>query len=98
MNEPEIFSLIVASNRIEETLNRIELIVRFLGKPLSQQLNKQFLTSDEAAKVLKISKRTLAKIRAEGELAFIKVRKNIIYAASDLEGYLKLRMKNQYII
>ena len=91
MNEPEIFHLIIASNRMKETLNRIESKVDFLSKPLSQQLNKQFLTNEEAAKVLKISKRTLAKIRYEGDIPFIRVRRRIIFAASDLEGYLKER-------
>lgn len=91
MKEPEIFDLIIASNRMKETLDRIESKVDFLGKPLSQQLNKQFLTSEEAARILKISKRTLAKIRHEGDIPFIKVRRNIIYAASDLEEYLKER-------
>jgi excisionase family DNA binding protein len=89
--EPEIFHLIIASNRMRESLARIESKVDFLSKPLSQQLNKQFLTSDEAAKILKISKRTLAKIRSEHQIPYIKVRKRIIFAANDLEGYLKER-------
>jgi hypothetical protein len=88
MKEPEIFDIIVAVNRVKEKLNELSLKVDFLSKPLSEQLNRKYLTSDDTAKILKISPRTLAKIRADGSIPFMKVRRKIVYSAPDLEEYL----------
>jgi hypothetical protein len=92
--EPEIFDIVIAVNRLKDTLSRVEQKVDFLSKPLSEQLNRKYLTAIDAAKILKISPRTLAKIRAEGEVSFVKVRRKIIYAAVDLENYLQTHRKN----
>jgi hypothetical protein len=89
MKEPEIFDIVVAVNRVKERLDRLESKVDFLAKPMSQQLNRKFLDSDAAAGILKISKRTLAKIRTEGAIPFIKVRRRIIYSASDIEKFME---------
>jgi excisionase family DNA binding protein len=88
MKEPEIFDIVIAVNRLKDTLSKVEQKVDFLSKPLSEQLNRKYLTTDDAAKILKISPRTLAKIRADGSIPFIKVRRKIVYSATDLEGYL----------
>ena len=89
----EIFDIVVAVNRVKDKLNELSLKVDFLSKPLSEQLNRKYLTTDEAAKILKISKRTLAKIRADGSVPFIKVRRKIVYSATDLEEYLENHRK-----
>ena len=89
----EIFDIVVAVNRVKDRLERLESKVDFLAKPMSQQLNRKYLNTDEAARILKISTRTLAKIRAEGTIPFIKVRRRIIYSASDLEAYLQTSCK-----
>jgi len=94
MKEPEIFDIIVAVNRVKDRLDRLESKVDFLAKPMSEQLNRKYLDSDAAARILKISKRTLAKIRAENEIPFIKVRRRIIYSASDIEKYLEGNCKS----
>lgn len=89
MKEPEIFDIVVAVNRLKDAFFRLESKVDFLAKPMSQQLNRKYLDSNDAARILKISKRTLAKIRAEGAIPFIKVRRRIIYSASDIEKYME---------
>jgi excisionase family DNA binding protein len=89
MKEPEIFDIVVAVNRLKDAFYRLEAKVDFLAKPMSQQLNRKFLDSNDAARILKISRRTLAKMRSDGSLPFIRVRRKIIYAASDIEEYLK---------
>lgn len=89
MKEPEIFDIVVAVNRVKDRLDRLESKVDFLAKPMSEKLNCKYLDSDATAKILKISKRTLAKIRSEGEIPFIKVRRRIIYAACDIENYME---------
>jgi predicted site-specific integrase-resolvase len=48
------------------------------------------LTSDDVAKILRISKRTLQNYRTEGKLVYYKCsRKNIIYRAEDVIAFLK---------
>jgi len=88
MKEPEIFDIVVAVNRVTDKLIDLERKVDFLAKPMSQQLNKKYLTSNDVAKILKISKRTLAKLRVDAVIPFIKIRRKIIYSAFDLEEYL----------
>ena len=85
MKEPEIFDIVVAVNRVTDKLIDLERKVDFLAKPMSQQLMKKYLTSNDVAKILKISNRTLAKLRVDGAIPFIKVRRKIIYSAIDLE-------------
>ena len=89
MKDPEIFDIVVAVNRVKDALYRLESKVDFLAKPISQQLNRKYLNTDDAARILKISKRTLAKIRTDGAIPFIKVRRRIIYSACDLENFLE---------
>jgi len=89
MKEPEIFDIVVAVNRVKDRLIELERKVDFLSKPMSQQLNRKYLNSDDAARILKVSKRTLAKIRSSGAIPFIKVRRRIIYSACDIEKYLE---------
>ena len=93
MKEPEIFDIVVAVNRVTDKLIDLERKVDFLAKPMSQQLMKKYLTSNDVAKILKISKRTLAKMRADFAIPFIKIRRKIIYSAIDVEEYLETSCK-----
>lgn len=49
------------------------------------------LRSREAAKALGISERTLARLKAGGELPFVRVGAVVLFAVDDLRGWLANR-------
>jgi hypothetical protein len=48
-----------------------------------------YVEEEGACRILHISPRTLAKLRAEGAIPYIKSRKKILYQVSDLQEYIK---------
>ena len=59
----ELFQLIKAFNRLEEKVVALTSKIDFLAKSPYQQLNQKYLEEDAACKILRISPRTLAKMR-----------------------------------
>ena len=53
-------------------------------------LTAEFLTSDEFARILRVSKRTLFRLRARGDLPIpVEIATNIVrWRSSDVRGYL----------
>ncbi len=47
--EVEVFEIIVAVNKMKDVLSRVEKKVDFLARPISEQLNRKYLDSDQAA-------------------------------------------------
>jgi len=82
----EIFALIKAFNRLEEKVAALSVKVDILVK---SPFRKVTLDENGACKLLGVSARTLARLRSEGEIPFIKIRRRTIYRASDLYRYLK---------
>ena len=58
------------------------------------EANESYLTADEAAKILRLSPKTLERMRVEGsDLLFYKAgggkRARVLYKASDIEEFLQ---------
>ena len=92
----EIYEIVRAVNRLNDRIGDLATQVEFLSKSPSQQMTKKWVNSEEACAILHVSDRTLLKIRNEGIMPFIKVRRRILYQASDVQEYVegKLRIKN----
>ena len=69
--------------------------VDYLAKSPSQQLSAKYLNNEDASRILHISRRTLAKMRNDGAIPYIKVRRRILYEASDLQSYIQSNSKRR---
>ena len=82
----EIFALIKAFNRLEERVVAPNAKVDILVK---SPFKKIVLDEKAASKLLGISERTLATLRAEGKILFVKIHRRILFRTADLYRYLK---------
>ena len=82
----EIFALIKAFNRLEDRVVALTAKVDILVK---SPFRKITLDEKAASKLLGISERTLAALRAEGKIPFIKIHRRTLYRTADLYRYLK---------
>ena len=93
----EIFELIKAFNRLKEKI--IELIGKidlFLKSPapdiqkdaINRVSTDDYVEEEGACRILHLSPRYLAKLRAEGSISYIKKGKRIQYLVGDLNEYL----------
>ena len=89
----EIYDIITAINRLKDKTKELSDKIDFLAKSPSQQLTNKYLDIDAACKILHLSYRTLAKMRIDGTIPFIKIRRRILYEASDLHEYLEKNCK-----
>jgi hypothetical protein len=99
----EIFELIKAFNRLKERI--VELIAKIdllLKSPAAVQPDKDamnrvstdgYVEEEGACRILHICPRTLAKLRVEGTIPYIKSRKKILYQVSDLHKFMEKNMK-----
>jgi len=102
----EIFELIKAFNRLKEKIveliYKIDLLLKSLGSceqsaPAKQYLPNDYVDEEGACSILHICPRSLAYLRAEGSIPYIKKGRRIQYLVGDLHAYLdriKLRIKN----
>lgn len=81
--------IIVAINRLKDKIMELSTKVDSLAKSPSQQLSAKYLNNEAASTILHVSLRTLSKMRADGTIPFIKIRRRILYEASDLHVYLE---------
>ena len=89
----EIFEIIRAINRLKEKIDENSAKIDTLIKTPPQQSDSKYAEADEACKILKISPRTLAKLRAEIKIPYIKNGHKIRYLVSDLHEYLERNIK-----
>jgi excisionase family DNA binding protein len=82
----EIFALIKAFNRLEERVIALTTKVDILVK---SPFRKIVLDEPAACKLLGVSPRTLARLRSEGKIPFIKIHRRTLYRTADLYRYLK---------
>ena len=82
----EIFALIKAFNRMEKMVAALTAKVHF---PVKSPFRKITLDEKAASKLMGISERTLATLRAEGKIPFVKIHHRTLYLAADLYRYLK---------
>jgi len=89
----EIFELIKAFNRLKEKVVEISGKIDSLLKAPPQQPESKYVEEEGACKILKISPRTLAKLRAEKKIPYIKHRHKILYLVDNLHEYLQCNIK-----
>lgn len=82
----EIFALIKAFNRLEERVIALTAKVEILVK---SPFRKITLDEKAACKLLGVSERTLARLRSEGKIPFVKIHRRTLYRTADLYRYLK---------
>lgn len=87
--------IIVAINRLKDKIMELSTKVDYLAKSPSQQLSAKYLNNEDASRILHISRRTLAKMRNDGTIPYIKVRRRILYEASDLQSYIQSNSKRR---
>ena len=58
-----------------------------------QQLNHKYLDEAAACKLLRVSPRTLARMRNDGIVPYIRIRRRILFLSSDLNDYLDKKCK-----
>jgi len=91
--EIEVFDIITAVNRLKDKVIELSCKIDSLTKSPVQQLTAQYADEAAACKILHIRPRALAKMRADGSIPFIKVRRKILYLASDLQEFLERNCK-----
>jgi excisionase family DNA binding protein len=82
----ELFTLIKAFNRLEERVIALTAKVDILVKSPFRKI-----TLDEPAdcKLLGVSPRTLARLREEGKIPFVKIHRRTLYRTAELYKYIK---------
>ena len=90
----EIFDIIVAVNRLKEKIMDLSSKIDNLAASPSQQLNKKYLDEVAACKLLRVSPRTLARMRTAGTIPYIRIRRRILFHSSDLNDYLDNKCRN----
>jgi hypothetical protein len=88
MKEPEIFDMIIRLNRINDKLTELIVRTEYESKSAAKKLEMEYVDSRQAARILHISPRTLAKMRANGTVPFKKVGRKAVYSTDDLKRYL----------
>lgn len=89
----EIFQIISAVNRLKDTISELCSKIDFLSKSPALKAAPKYLNEDAACELLRVSPRTLAKMRADGSIPFIKSHRKILFLASDLHEYLESNCK-----
>lgn len=93
--EVELFEVIKAVNKLKDTV--AEMIKQFdiLAKAPVFDPGPEYLDEEAACNHLYVSKRTLAKLRANHILPYIKSNRKILFRLYDLNEYLNTRcLKN----
>ena len=92
----EIFELIKAFNRLKEQIKELaaKLEQHLKSLPAERAPNPfgvggVYLEEDAACRFLHVSPRTLARMRKDGSLPFVKERRRVLYKTEDLKGYLE---------
>ena len=80
----EIFELIKAFNRLKDKIIELSGKIDTLLKAPPQEPDSKYVEEEGACKFLKISPRTLAKLRTEKKIPYIKHRHKILYLSADL--------------
>ena len=90
----EIFEIVSAINRLKDTVTELCSKIDFISKSPALKAPPKYLNEEAACDLLNISHRTLAKMRSDGSIPFIKSHRKILFLASDLYEYLEVQCKN----
>lgn len=80
-----IKSLLLLSGELKE----VKVHLQFLHKTRVQHFKEAWVDGADAMEVLKISRRTLSKLRNSGELPFSQINGKLYYKLSDIEKLLE---------
>jgi excisionase family DNA binding protein len=89
----EFNDIVVAINRLREKIIELASKIDHLSKSPSPMLKSKYIENSDACRILCMSKRTLARMRSEGTIPYIKLRRRILYHAADLHEYLESKCK-----
>jgi excisionase family DNA binding protein len=84
-----IFDLIHAVNRMKDKIVDLPIKVEKLGNSPSFMLSRHYLSEEEACRLLKCCPRVLADMRANNEIPYYRIKRRILYKASDLHEYVE---------
>lgn len=86
--------IILLENDIAEVmLKKLDTIVSMLKSIEGKETEDNLLSGKEVMKILKLSSRTLQKLRDEGKIKFIQNGRKIYYRESFIEVYLTKHIK-----
>lgn len=89
----EIFEIIKAINRLSNRIDENSAKIDCLINKSSQQPASKYVEEEGACRILKISPRTLAKLRVAKKILYVKNGHKIQYLISDLYEYLTRNIK-----
>jgi hypothetical protein len=85
MKEPELYDMIIRLNRMNDKLTELIAKIDYESKSPAKRLELEYVDSPQAARILHVSPRTLAKMRANGTVPFKKVGRKVVYNTEELE-------------
>ncbi len=95
--ELEIFEIIKAFNRLEGKVNALKDNVKGLNAKIDLLLKSPFknvtLNAEAASRLLGVHPNTLYKLRKEGQIPYLKIKRRVLYSAADLLKYIRQNMK-----
>lgn len=86
MND-EVFEVIKAVNRLKDKVTDLSSRIWEIQRTLPY-VRQEYWTEKEACEYLRISKRSLFKLKAQHKIAFIKSSRTVLYRPCDLDDYL----------
>jgi excisionase family DNA binding protein len=87
--EDLLFDLIRSVNKMKDKIVDLALKVDFLAKSPAYSLSKKYITEEEACRILKCCSKVLAQMRQNNEIPYYRIKKRILYQASDLHEYIE---------
>ena len=88
LHDDDFNFLIKMLNDFKSELHELAALIRYVLKYPSQLSFGDFMYEPEVLKLLRMNSFTLRKIRRSGELPFFRVKRRILYRASDVHNYI----------
>lgn len=86
--EIEAFEMIVRLNKMNDKLTELVARIDYESKSPAKRLELEYVDSHQATRILHVSPRTLAKMRANGTVPFKKVGRKAVYNTEELKGIM----------
>jgi len=87
--EDLLFDLIRSVNKMRDKIVALSEKVDILSKSPAYLLSKKYITEEEACRILKCCSKVLAQMRQNNEIPYYRIKKRILYQASDLHEYIE---------
>ncbi len=86
---------IIAISSLKERIIELSSKVENLSKSQSKLISRKYLNNVAVSHILHVSEGTLYRMRREGILKFTRIRRHIIYKASDIQTYIESRFRQK---